>query len=83
MRNTRSSLKRRRRPDPMQAYDNLPPALRSWLSTAVLPWSPQSALRIWRRASRKGGADHAIARLNEVEAGMLAKDRECSWRNTA
>ena len=50
MRNTRSSLKRRRRPDPMRAYDDLPAPLRAWLSTAVLPWSPQSALRIWRKA---------------------------------
>jgi hypothetical protein len=83
MRNTRSSLKRRRRPDPMRAYDDLPAPLRAWLSTAVLPWSPQSALRIWRKASRKGGADHAIARLNAIEAGMLAKDRECNARSTA
>jgi len=76
MRNTRSSLKRRHCPDPMRAYDKLPADLRSWLRTAALPWSPNSALRIWRKAYRKGGAAHAIARLNHVEARMLANDRE-------
>ncbi len=83
MRNTRSSLKRRPRPDPMRAYDNLPPDLISWLRTAALPWSPQSALRIWRKACRKGGAAQAIERLNAIEAAMLAKDRENLVRHSA
>jgi hypothetical protein len=65
----------------MQAYDALPAPLRAWLSTAALPWSPQSALRIWRKASRAGGAESAITRLNQIEAGMLAKDRECNARS--
>lgn len=76
MRNTRSSLKRRHCPDPMRGYDKLPADLRSWLRAAALPWSPQSALRIWRKAYRKGGAAYAIARLNHIEAQTLAKDRE-------
>ncbi len=58
----------------MQAYDALPPQLRQWLANACLPWSPDSAFRIWRGAG--GGADPsaALGRLEEVEQAMLRRD---------
>jgi Family of unknown function (DUF6525) len=60
----------------MRAYDALPPALRRWLAGACLPWSPESALRIWRRARAETGSDAAAAaRCAEVEAAMLARER--------
>lgn len=71
-RNLASALPRRRRGDPMAAYDRLPGALRHWLAGASLPWSPASALRIWRRAR---DADEALARLRAAEAATLARDR--------
>tara|TARA_R110002049_G_scaffold117332_3_gene270621 strand:+ start:14533 stop:14805 length:273 start_codon:yes stop_codon:yes gene_type:complete len=76
--NTRSSLKRRRRQgDGMAAYDRLPPRLRAWLAQAALPWSPQSAHRVWCRALEKcgGDAEQAIHRLTRAERDMLARDR--------
>ena len=57
----------------MAEYDRLPPALRRWLATAVLPWSPRSALRIWRAAG-SGDVDRALARLAAAEAATLARE---------
>jgi Family of unknown function (DUF6525) len=69
---------------PMQAFDSLPAPLRRWLAQAALPWSAQSALRIWRRA---GGGAAALDRLTRAETAMLARDRPYPprrWRaNTA
>ncbi|EPX75592.1 DUF6525 family protein [Salipiger mucosus] len=61
----------------MAAYDRLPPELRRWLAGAVLPWSPRSALRLWRRLAADHGGDAAakLARLSEIEARTLARDR--------
>ena len=65
---------RRRASDPMRIYDGLPPDLRAWLANAALPWSPQSCLRLWRRALREEGcAARARARLDRAEASMLAR----------
>ncbi|MEQ9694726.1 DUF6525 family protein [Shimia sp. SDUM112013] len=74
-RNLASSLARRYQSDPMRRFDRLPSPLRAWLREAALPWSPASALRIWNRACRKGGPERALARLTEVEAATLARDR--------
>lgn len=75
-RNLSSSLNRRRRADPMRAYDDLPAPLRGWIAQAVLPWSPSSCLRIWRRAQRRGDAPEVIlARLDRAEALTLSRDR--------
>jgi len=66
---------RRRRNDPMRAFDALPPPLRHWLAQAARPWSPASCLTIWRRCLKDGGtAEEALNRLNRVEAAMLARD---------
>ena len=62
--------RRRRRGDPMRAYDALPPALRRWMAAAVLPWSPASCLAIWRQAAN---AEEALSRLDQAERGMLAR----------
>ncbi|MBO9477972.1 hypothetical protein J7382_10535 [Shimia sp. R11_0] len=74
-RNLNSSLRGRRRGNPMQTYDALPPELRQWLSTAALPWSPASARGIWRRAGGQKDPQAALARLDLVEQATLRKDR--------
>lgn len=75
--NLASSLRRRRRPCPIAQYDCLPPELRRWLAQAALPWSPDSALRLWRKLLREtlGDAEAARRRLDLVEARMLLRDR--------
>ena len=76
--NLRSNLRKRRRASvPMQEFDELPPALRVWLHQAVLPWSPRSALRIWRRAlSCHGRTDQAIGACKRAEEWTLAQERD-------
>ena len=58
----------------MQAYDALPPQLRQWLANACLPWSPDSAFRIWRAAGGMAQPSVALNRLDAVEQAMLHKD---------
>lgn len=73
-----TSLSRRRRAgDPMDSYDRLPADLRRWLADAALPWSPCSALRLWRRLARENGGDRGLmlSRLTEIEARNLSRDR--------
>lgn len=69
-------LKRRRcRQDPMRVFDTLPPELRVWLTTAMLPWSPRSCARIWQKARREGlSTAQAIARLSQSEQRALQRD---------
>lgn len=69
--NLSSPLQNRRACDPMRDYDRLPQELRRWLSQAVLPWSPQSAKRIWMK---EGGGAAALARLDAVESATLQKE---------
>ena len=74
-RNLRTRLKRRKRTGcAMQAYDALPRDLRSWLSTACLPWSPNSALKIWKRAGGNSNPDQALSQLQAIEQAMLQRD---------
>ncbi|MBK5928417.1 hypothetical protein CCR87_13925 [Rhodobaculum claviforme] len=59
----------------MRAFDRLPPDLRAWLHGAALPWSPRSALRLWRRAlADTGDPAAARARMDAAEARTLARD---------
>ncbi|CUH54054.1 DUF6525 family protein [Shimia marina] len=74
-RNLNSSLRGRRRGNPMQTYDALPPELRQWLSTAALPWSPASARGIWQKSGGRRDPARALRRLDEVEAATLRKDQ--------
>ncbi|WP_424832779.1 DUF6525 family protein [Ruegeria sp.] len=58
----------------MQTYDALPRPLRQWLAQACLPWSPTSALKIWKQTGGNDDPAAAIGRLNAVEQAMLQKD---------
>lgn len=80
-RNLATSLKRRRRADPMDCYDRLPPDLRLWLSGAKLPWSSCSALKLWNRLAGEcaGDPDAIRRRLDRAEARMLARDASRIW----
>lgn len=65
---------RSRSRDPMAAYDALPGPLRHWLAGAALPWSPASALRLWRRLRAKGTpVPQALAALDRAEARTLRR----------
>lgn len=64
----------------MRAFDRLPPELRMWLAEAALPWSPQSALKLWRRYLDEDGCPTlALARLQAVEQAMLRRDAPKVW----
>ena len=79
--NLATSLRRKARGNPMQAYDALPQDVRHWLATAALPWSPQSVARLWRRAMREAnGCKHrATARLDAAEQRLLERDAPKIW----
>ncbi len=78
--NLTTSLRRRRTVAPMQAFDRAPPELRAWLREAALPWSTQSALRLWRRALADGADPRAArARLDAAEARLLGRDVARVW----
>ena len=75
-RNLSTSLRRRRRPDGMKAYDALPRPLRVWMAQAALPWSPASCRRIWTKACAEGASpDDILDRLNQAERLTLSRDR--------
>lgn len=59
----------------MAEYDALPGPLRAWLAHAVLPWSPASARRIWRKLRAEGKAAHEVLdTLSRIEAQMLTRE---------
>lgn len=70
-----------RRGCPMRAHDALPAPLRLWLKEAALPWSAQSARRIWEREVKRSGVEGALRRLAEVEAATLARGAISAGRN--
>ncbi|QIE43245.1 hypothetical protein G5B39_14535 (plasmid) [Rhodobacteraceae bacterium SC52] len=74
-------LKRRRKcTDPMKDYDRLPPELRGWLATAILPWSPRSVRRAFKRAKAEyGDVQIALAELDRLEARLIARDAKHVW----
>jgi hypothetical protein len=74
-----------RRPEPIRANlrSRLPMRagpgprwpLRLWLAEAALPGSPESALRIWRRALDETGSEaEALARCDAAERATLARE---------
>lgn len=79
--NLATSLRRRRRAQSIDLFDRLPAELRHWLTQAALPWSPASALRLWRRALPECGGDVRLARerLARAEARLLARDARKIW----
>lgn len=78
-----TSLKRRRRmTNTMQAFDALPAELRTWLATAVLPWSPHSVRRAYRRAlARTADKRSAILELDRIEQRQISRDARKVWGN--
>jgi hypothetical protein len=79
MGNLSSSRAQWRSGNPMAAHDRLPPDLRRWMIHAALPWSAESALRLWTRALRETGCkEAALARLAAAEQRTLARERASS-----
>ena len=80
-RNLATGLRRRKRPHPMAHYDRLPAELRLWLAGAALPWSPVSALKLWKRFERGCRGDTVVMRrrMDQTEARMLARDTPRIW----
>jgi hypothetical protein len=77
MSNLRSARAQWRRGNPMAAHDRLPAPLRQWLIHAALPWSAESALRIWSKAMRETGCVNAARdRLTQIERKTLEKQKE-------
>jgi hypothetical protein len=76
-----STLLGRSGDNPLAEYDALPAPLRRWLAEAAMPWSPRSALRIWRRVLRRSGGDvaKAQAEMSRIEAERLAEDVARVW----
>jgi Family of unknown function (DUF6525) len=80
MTNLASPRARWRPTNPMAAHDRLPRDLRLWLAEAALPWSADSALRLWQRAlSETGCTEAARARLARAEAKTLAREAARVW----
>lgn len=79
--NLNSSLRRKKKHrDPMRCYDELPCELRQWLSLALLPWSPRSALKAYQKALRtKGSSEGALAELDKKQIRLLEKDCAIIW----
>lgn len=64
----------------MRDYDRLPPVLRQWLSTAVLPWRPASVERAFSRAySRTQDVQRALEELDRVQESLITKDVGQIW----
>ena len=79
--NLNSSLRRKKKHrDPMKCYDVLPCELRRWLASALLPWSPRSALKAYQKALRtKGSSEGALAELDKKQTRLLEKDCAIIW----
>jgi len=74
-RGTTSLKLKRRNEDPMREYDRLPPELRAWLASAVLPWRPQSVRRAFDRAmARTRDRSRALEELDRLQNKLIAKD---------
>jgi hypothetical protein len=76
-----TSLKlRRRTEDPMRDFDRLPPELRAWLASAVLPWRPRSVRRAFERAvARTLDRARALEELDRLQDRLVAKDARAVW----
>ncbi len=71
---------KRRSEDPMREFDRLPPDLRGWLATAILPWRPKSVRAAFDRAlARTRNVASALRELDLLEARLVAKDGRRVW----
>ena len=56
---------------------------RAWLAAAILPWSPRSVRRAYRRAAaRTGSGASALAELDRMQARLVARDSRKVWGET-
>ena len=64
----------------MRAYDAVPAPLRRWMAVAVLPWHPKTVAAAYARAlARTGDPERALAHLDRVQAGLIARDARRVW----
>ena len=79
--NLNSSLRlKKKHVDPMKCYDELPFELRQWLASALLPWSPRSALKAYQKALRTtGSSEGALDELDKKQTRLLEKDCAMIW----
>ena len=64
----------------MHQFDRLPQGLRTWISTAELPWRPKSVHKTFNRIlSQTGSFEKAIEELNRVQQRLVSKDSEKVW----
>lgn len=77
----KTSLKlKRRNEDPMREFDRLPPELRAWLASAVLPWRPRSVRRAFDKAlARTRDKTSAIKELDRLQERLVANDVRKVW----
>lgn len=76
-----TSLKlKQRNEDPMREFDRLPPELRAWLASAVLPWRPRSVRRAFDKAvARTRDKTSAIKELDRLQEQLIARDAHKVW----
>ena len=81
LKNLNSSLRRKKKHrDPMKCYEELPYELRQWLASALLPWSPRSALKAYEKALQTiGSSEGALAELDKKQIRFLEKDCAIIW----
>ncbi|MEL6548672.1 MAG: DUF6525 family protein [Pseudomonadota bacterium] len=65
---------------PMQDFDQLPPELRRWVASAVLPWSVATVRKAFDRALAKtGSVALALEELDRRQNAKLEKDAPLVW----
>ena len=76
-----TSLKcKQRNEDSMHQFARLPQGLRTWSSTAELPWRPKSVHKTFNRIlSQTGSFEKAIEELNRVQQRLVSKDSKKVW----
>ncbi|MEM8787105.1 MAG: DUF6525 family protein [Pseudomonadota bacterium] len=64
----------------MRDYDRLPPELRAWLASALLPWRPRSALHMFDRVrARTQDTAHAIQEMDRIQNRLVGRDACQVW----
>lgn len=70
----------RRARNPMTEYDRLPPHLRAWVATAMLPWRAATVQKAYDKAiALKGDHEEALSELNRLQRALVAKDAGRVW----
>lgn len=76
-----TSLKRSRPArHPMQEFDALPDALRTWTANAMLPWRSKSVKGAYDKAfAETGDTQAALDALDRLQRKLVAKDASRVW----